>query len=449
MLKIYNTLTKKLENFEPVSKDNIVRLYSCGMTVQDSPHIGHIRALITVDIVKRILILNGFKTYSVYNFTDIDDKLIIKMKESGVDYRIISQKNIDKFFDVFKSLNVLDFDVYPRATLHIEEIIDLIERLMDKGYAYKSKDDVYFRVNSFKNYGALSGKNIDELVEGKRIELNENKENPLDFVLWKGVKEDEPFWYSPFGKGRPGWHIECSAMSMKYLGETFDIHTGGQDLIFPHHENEIAQSECATEKKFVKYWIHNGMVNLKGEKMSKSLGNVYGAKELLNRYSPNVIRLFLLKTHYRKDIEFSVERLDESQSAYKRLIENIPKNDEEKIDEKLFFDFIDALNDDFNTPQAIGILFETVNRINLKQNDENILKNTLSKMFSSLGFKMEEKNERKDDLSKTLIEILLDVRDRLKKEKLYDMADSIRERLNENKIIVNDLKDGAVWKIED
>ncbi|MEO0289268.1 MAG: cysteine--tRNA ligase [candidate division WOR-3 bacterium] len=447
MLKLYNTFSKNVEDFQPLSQDGTVRIYSCGMTVQDTPHIGHIRALITVDILKRVLKLDGYQVFSVYNFTDIDDKLIKKMNDTRIDYRIISQKNIDEFFEVFKNLNVLEFDVYPRATGHIEEIIDLISRLIEKGYAYKAGDDIYFRVSKFKDYGKLSGKRLDDLIEGKRVEINENKENPLDFVLWKGVKEGEPYWYSPFGKGRPGWHIECSAMSMKYLGESFDIHAGGQDLIFPHHENEIAQSECATEKKFAKYWIHNGMVNLKGEKMSKSLGNVFKAKELLDNYGPNVIRLFLLKTHYRKDIEFSPERLEESKSAFKRLAPYLNDNSDEKIDEDIYRRFKEALFDDLNTPESVGILFESVNLINRGEKDEKILRNTISKMYRELGFTFEKKD--KNDLVEQLMDILLRVREMMKKNKNYEMSDFIREELKKRKIVVNDLKDGVTWKIED
>ncbi|MEO0233540.1 MAG: cysteine--tRNA ligase [candidate division WOR-3 bacterium] len=448
MLKLYNTFSKNVEDFQTLSQDGIVRIYSCGMTVQDTPHIGHIRALITVDILKRVLKLDGYQVFSVYNFTDIDDKLIKKMTDTGIDYRIISQKNIDEFFEVFKSLNVLEFDVYPRATGHIEEIIDLISKLIEKGYAYKAGDDIYFRVSKFKDYGKLSGKKLDDLIEGKRVEINENKENPLDFVLWKGVKEGEPYWYSPFGKGRPGWHIECSAMSMKYLGESFDIHAGGQDLIFPHHENEIAQSECATEKKFARYWIHNGMVNLKGEKMSKSLGNVFKAKELLENYGPNVIRLFLLKTHYRKDIEFSSERLEESKSAFKRLTPYLVDSyDENIIDEDIYKKFKESLFDDLNTPEAVGILFETVNLINRREKDEQVLKNTISKMYRELGFIFERKD--KNDLVEQLMDILLKVREIMKKNKNYEMSDFIREELKKRNIIVNDLKDGVKWKIED
>ncbi|MDI6700189.1 MAG: cysteine--tRNA ligase [bacterium] len=448
MLKLYNTFSKNVENFDPISKDGFVRIYSCGMTVQDTPHIGHMRALITVDILRRVLKLSGYSLFSVYNFTDIDDKLITKMGESHIDYRIISQRNIDEFFEVFNNLNILPFDVYPRATGHIEEIIELISKLLEKGFAYRSGDDIYFSVSKFKEYGKLSGKRLDDLIEGKRVEVNQNKENPLDFVLWKGARDNEPYWYSPFGKGRPGWHIECSAMSMKYLGESFDIHAGGKDLIFPHHENEIAQSECATGKPFAKYWIHNGMVNLKGEKMSKSLGNVFKAKELLKLYGPNVLRFFLYKTHYRKDIEFSKERVEEAKTAFKRLVPYISENfEEDNIEVDIYKDFKNALEDDLNTPEALGIIFETVNMINKKEKEENLLKNTLCRMYKDLGFIFVKKE--KDDLTEQLVEVLLKIRESMKKEKNYQMADLIREELKKRKIVINDLKDGVTWKIED
>jgi len=338
MIQVYNTLSRKKEDFKLVNNDNIVRMYTCGMTVQDEPHIGHIRSAVTADIIRRVLKLHGYEIFSMYNFTDIDDKLIEKMK-TGEDYRITAAENIDKFMKYAEIMNIMPFTVYPHATKHIQEIIELIEKLIEKGFAYKSGEDVYFSVSLFKDYGRLSGKKIDDLIQGKRVEINEMKNNPLDFVLWKGAKEGEPFWYSPFGKGRPGWHIECSAMSMKYLGETFDIHTGGEDLIFPHHENEIAQSECATGHAFANYWLHNGMMNLKGEKMSKSIGNVFKMSQLLEMYHPNVVRLFLLKALYRKSVEFSIDRLEEAKSAYERILNVLKGEVSTQIDEKLYESF--------------------------------------------------------------------------------------------------------------
>jgi len=423
-----------------------VKMYSCGITVQDSAHIGHMRALIVADIIKRVLISEGYNVFSVYNFTDIDDKLIEKMKE-GDDYRIIAQRNIDEFMKFLRMMNVLDFTVYPRATNHIQEIIELIENLIKKQFAYESNGNIFFRVSKFKEYGKLSGKNIDDLIGGKRIEINENKESPLDFVLWKKAKEGEPYWYSPFGRGRPGWHIECSAMSMKYLGETFDIHTGGEDLIFPHHENEIAQSECSTGKKFAKYWVHNGMVNLKGEKMSKSIGNVFKLRDILSRWHPNVVRLYLLKTHYRKLIEYSEERLNEADSAFKR-IQNALDGEILERDEKVYMEkFSEALRDDFNTVQALGYIFDAVNEINQKSENSSFLRGEVTVMLNRLGFISEKKEKigHKSDM----INLLIEIRENARKNKNFELSDKIRDNLKEMNITVNDSKEGVRWKRED
>jgi cysteinyl-tRNA synthetase len=446
MIRIYDTLTNSNKDFQTVSGGKDVKMYSCGLTVQDSPHIGHMRALITADIVRRVLIKEGYDVFSVYNFTDIDDKLIEKMK-NGEDYRILAQRNIDEFMKYMKIMNVLDFNVYPRATNHIQEIIELIDSLLKKGFAYESEGDVYFRVSKFKDYGKLSGKNTKDLIEGKRVEINENKESPLDFVLWKSAKDKEPYWHSPFGKGRPGWHIECSAMSIKYLGETFDIHTGGEDLIFPHHENEIAQSECSTGKQFAKFWVHNGMVNLKGEKMSKSIGNVFKAKDILSKWHPNVVRLYLLKTQYRKSIEFSEERLDEAQSAHSRM-RNALNGEKKNADKDFYFEkFSDALRDDFNTPQAIGYIFDAVNEINQNSPDSPQIRSEILKMLDILGFKNEEATKQSHDAE--LIELLMDVREDARKDKNYRLSDKIRDRLKDMKVILSDSKEGVKWKTED
>ncbi|MGE3062499.1 MAG: cysteine--tRNA ligase [bacterium] len=446
MIKIYDTLKGGSREFSPQSDDKIVRMYSCGMTVQDSPHLGHLRALITADIIKRVMMNQGFKVFSVYNFTDIDDKLIEKMK-TGEDYRILAQRNIDEFMRCAKIMNTLEFDVYPRATGHIQEIIEFVEKLIEKGYAYKSEGDVFFSVSKFDGYGKLSKKKIEELIEGKRVEINEKKENPLDFVLWKGVKDKEPYWHSPFGPGRPGWHIECSAMSMKYLGETFDIHTGGEDLIFPHHENEIAQSECATGKIFANFWVHNGMVNLKGEKMSKSTGNVFKVSEILSRWSPDVVRLYLLKTHYRKLIEFSAERLDEARSAYARVANALEGEVSESAENKYIEKFTESLADDFNTAQALGFVFDAVNEINQNSQEAPSLRREIIQMLGVLGFTGAlGKTETHD---KELIELLIELREEARKKKNFEMSDKIRNRLKELGIALSDSKEGIKWKRED
>ncbi|MDD3802977.1 MAG: cysteine--tRNA ligase [bacterium] len=446
MIRIYDTLKSESRDFSPVSSDNTVRMYTCGMTVQDTPHLGHLRALVTADIIKRTMALGGYRVFSVYNFTDIDDKLIEKMR-GGEDYRILSQRNIDEFMRFAAIMNALPFDVYPRATGHIQEIVEFIEKLIEKGYAYKSEGDVFFSVSKFDGYGKLSKKKTDELIEGKRIEINEKKENPLDFVLWKGAKDNEPYWHSPFGKGRPGWHIECSAMSMKYLGETFDIHTGGEDLIFPHHENEIAQSECATGKLFANFWIHNGMVNRNGEKMSKSVGNDSKVKGILSRWSPDVVRLYLMKTHYRKVIEFSPERLDEAKSAYSRIANALDGETASSSAGKYYEKFKEALFDDFNTPQALGVIFDAVNEINAEGcSEKKELRAEIGMMLFALGFKSEKKEAASND--KGLVELLIEVREDARKARNFALSDLIRDRLKEMGIVLNDSKEGVKWKRE-
>lgn len=446
MIYLYNTLTKSREEFKPVKSDNIVRMYTCGMTVQDEPHIGHIRSAVTADIIRRTLMMAGYEVFSMYNFTDIDDKLIEKMK-TGDDYRVIAARNIDSFMKYADMMNIMRFSVYPHATKHIQEIIELIEKLIDKGFAYVSGADVFFSVSLFKEYGKLSGKNTDDLIQGKRVEVNDLKKNPLDFVLWKGAKEAEPFWYSPFGKGRPGWHIECSAMSMKYLGETFDIHTGGEDLIFPHHENEIAQSECATGHVFANWWMHNGMMNLKGEKMSKSIGNVFKISSLLEMYTPNEIRMFLFKTHYRKSVEFSTERLDEAKSAYERIENALNGDRSSDIDADAYNSFKKELFDDINTPGALGYIFNAVSEINSGRNVE-VNRATAEKMLAEMGFIVDKENAA-DDISDELIGMIVDIRSKAKAAKNYELADQVRDDLLKKGISINDTKEGVVWKRED
>ena len=317
-LKVYDTLRARKEEFEPV-KSGSVGIYFCGMTVQDRPHIGHMLAFVAGDMIRRHLMFKGYRVTYVQNFTDIDDKIIAKANEEGVDYRVIAERNMKEYFRYADELNIMRADIYPLATQHMEDIISLIKTLEEKGFAYNAGGDVYFRVRQFAPYGRLSKRNVDELVSGARIEIGERKEDPLDFALWKGAKEGEPAWDSPWGRGRPGWHIECSAMSMKYLGQTIDMHGGGQDLIFPHHENEIAQSEAATGKPFIRYWMHNGLLNLRGEKMSKSTGHFFAIEDINREFTGEVIRFYLLSTHFRSGTEFSRERLREAEAGLERI----------------------------------------------------------------------------------------------------------------------------------
>jgi len=382
-LKVYDTLRGRKEEFAPVTPGT-AGIYFCGMTVQDKPHIGHMLAFVAGDMIRRYLLFKGFKVTYVQNFTDIDDKIIAKANEEGVDYRTIAERNMKEYFTYAEELNIMRADVYPLATEHIGDIVALIRTLEEKGFAYAVGGDVYYRVRNFSRYGRLSKRNVDELVSGARIDVGEAKEDPLDFTLWKAAKEGEPAWESPWGMGRPGWHIECSAMSMKYLGTTIDMHGGGQDLVFPHHENEIAQSEAATGRQFIRYWMHNGLLNLRGEKMSKSTGHFFAIEDIVKEFSGEVVRFYLLSTHFRSSTEFSRERLREAEAGLERI-----RNVCVWIDERLegprgaeaaagspesprlmaFTDeavaaFLEAMDDDFNSGEAVGHVFRLVRELN-------------------------------------------------------------------------------------
>ena len=372
-IQIYNTMKKKKEEFVPL-REGYVGMYACGVTVYDLSHIGHARALIVFDVIYRYLQYRGYKVTFVRNYTDIDDKIIKRAQEEGVTYKDISDRYIKEFDHDMDLLGLEKPTVSPRATDHIPEMIAMVEALIEKGFAYEVDGDVYFSVGSFSEYGKLSGKNIEELNSGARVEVDERKQSPLDFALWKKSKEGEPFWECPWGKGRPGWHIECSAMSQKYLGTTFDIHGGGMDLIFPHHENEIAQAECATGEPFARYWIHNGFVNINQQKMSKSLKNFFSIREILETYHPEVLRLFLLSNHYRSPVDYSEQNLTEAKVGLDRFYAILRDLDEIKsldkgsaaqsLGEKRLVTelqefpgkFTAAMDDDFNTAAALGHL---------------------------------------------------------------------------------------------
>lgn len=481
-LTLYNTLTRKQEEFKALGDE--VRIYTCGLTVQSEPHVGHIRAALVRDILMRWLGYLGYKVMALENFTDVDDKIIEKQKELGLDWRMIAQKHIDTYLWACDKLHIQRAAFYPRASQHIEEIIELVEKLIQKGFAYEKEGDVYFRVRKFPDYGRLSKKSIDDLMAGARIEPAEAKDDPLDFALWKAAKPGEPYWLSPWGKGRPGWHIECSAMSMRYLGETFDIHTGGEDLVFPHHENEIAQSIAATGKPFARYWLHNGWVTLTGEKMSKSTGHYSPIREVLENYSPNVVRLFMLKTHYRKQLAYDDERLDEARAALTTIrtyLDNAANKYGElkKTSEPMMLDaFAEAMNDDLNTSKALGVIYELIKKGN--EAEDVKIAASVKYYYSLLGFKYEvetviepygdvmkilaevegrlasaNRNELLNDimvrfhdriisirnvneLYPKIIALLLYVRNELRKEKNYELADYIRKRLLENNILIDD-----------
>jgi len=452
-IKIYNTLTKKTEPFNPIHGDE-VKMYVCGPTVYNYFHIGNARSFIVFDTFRNFLKYSGYKVTFVQNITDIDDKIINKAKEEKTTWKEIAEKYTAAFFEDVKKLKVDDADFNPRATEEIPAMIDLIEKLYKEGVAYTTDNGVYFDVSKFSEYGKLSHKNVDELQSGIRVDVDEKKKNPLDFALWKFSKPDEPAWDSPWGKGRPGWHIECSAMSSKYLGGTFDVHGGGIDLIFPHHENEIAQYEAANKKQFVRYWMHNGFMNIKGEKMSKSIGNVILARDVVNLYHVEVLRTFMLSTHYRAPMDFSIENIDAVKSGYReiyhtfqrlRQIINGKENngcDLEKENQVYGFKqrFINALNDDFNTPGAIGVVFSALNAIKTDVNKNNSEKCVywnclLSEMCSVLKIKPEVP-EINDEIIKQ-VEIINDKR----KEKKYAESDELRKKLLDVGVVLEFTRD--------
>ena len=382
-MRVYDTLTRTEREFEPV-RPGVAGMYVCGMTVQDKPHIGHFLPFLAADVIRRYLEHKGYRITHVQNFTDVDDKIIERARREGTTPAAVAERNIHKYYEAAQAMNLLPATFYPRATEHIPEIIALIETLLDKRHAYAAANgDVYFRVRSFPNYGTLSGRKIDDLMSGARVEVGDEKEDPLDFALWKAAKPGEPQWPSPWGAGRPGWHIECSAMSMKYLGETFDMHGGGRDLLFPHHENELAQSEAATGRPFVRFWMHNGLLYTGGQKMSKSLGNFATMEELLQRFAADELRLFVLSTHFRSQAEYSEERLLEARAAFQRLREAFLRLQEARAtsgestvlvseagselrdaSSRLQQEFHQSMEQDFNTAAALGKVFELVRLAN-------------------------------------------------------------------------------------
>ena len=474
-LKVYDTLRARKEEFEPVSPGK-VGIYFCGMTVQDRPHIGHMLAFVAGDMIRRHLRFKGYDVTYIQNFTDIDDKIIAKANEEGVDYRVIAERNMKEYFRYADELNILKADVYPLATQHIAEIVSLIGALVDKGFAYDAGGDVYFRVRAFPGYGRLSKRNVDDLQSGARIEVGERKEDPLDFTLWKGAKEGEPAWDSPWGPGRPGWHIECSAMSMKYLGTTIDMHGGGQDLIFPHHENEIAQSEAATGKPDIRYWMHNGLLNLRGEKMSKSTGHFFAIEDINREFTGEVIRFYLLSTHFRSGTEFSRERLKEAEAGLERIRNACvyvderlsalgaasprPASEEAKklagFVEDVKRNFVEAMDDDFNSAEAIGHVFLLVREINRIRAEGDEGSAQQAEAFESLREALEIFDSVlglfKGGLPKAGLEIPREVaglvadRERARKEKRWADADTLRKRIAGLGFIVEDRPAGSFVK---
>ena len=452
-MKLQDTLSN-LE--QQVDVSNKIRIYLCGVTVYDESHIGHARTIIVFDVLRKYLESKGVEIEFVQNFTDVDDKIINRANTENTTAEKISTRYIDNYFDDFDRLNVKRATNYPKATEHIDDIIKFIEKLIEKNIAYTSKNGVYFEVTKFPEYGKLSKKKIDDLQSGSRIEIDESKNNPLDFAVWK-LSDLEPVWDSPWGKGRPGWHIECSAMSVKYLGENFDIHGGGRDLIFPHHENEIAQSEACTNTQFAKIWMHVGMVTISGEKMSKSLGNTKSIKHVLENWGPNIIRLFCLSGHYSKVIDYSEEMLKENitkwrqaETCYYELIHANNENnvDIEEIVSKIGTEFDDALDDDFNTHLALSAFFQLVkegNRLAAEEKlgkiDANIIKKEFDRMLEILGLNIPKITETE----KQEIDDLIISREQFRKEKQFEKADEIRDKINEMNIELIDHKGKTTW----
>ncbi len=483
-LRVYNTLTGKKEIFEPNEENepNEVKMYVCGPTVYDSCHIGHARSVIFFDIVYRYLSIIGYDVTYVRNFTDVDDKIINRANELGISSEELSKKYITEFYRDMDALNVKRATLEPLATNHIDDIISFIELLIKKGIAYPVDGDVYYSVESFKEYGKLSGRKLEDMEAGARIEVDERKKSPFDFALWKDVKPGEPSWESPWGKGRPGWHIECSAMSWKLLGESFDIHGGGKDLIFPHHENEIAQSEGAFGTQFVKYWLHNGFVNINSEKMSKSLGNTTMIKDMVEAFHPEAVRLFLLSNHYRSPIDFTDQSMKEATGNLDKLhavllriadtygnlgIVRLNANNMSKMG-GVFKEFGIAMNDDFNTAKGLAILFEAVrnlNRLMDNETEENsfetkgsaeVLVSDIVRITNTLGLLSEIpydyfEKKRSDALSESeidpeTIEKMIQERSDARKSKDFATADRIRKELEDMNIAIEDKAEGTVWK---
>lgn len=463
-MKIYNTLTRQKQEFVPIDK-NEVKIYACGPTVYNYIHIGNARPLIIFDTLRRYMEYRGMKVTFVQNFTDVDDKMINRAKEEGTTVKELGDRFIAEYFKDAQALGVHEATIHPKATENIDAIIDVIKKLEENGYAYNVDGDVYFATKKFKEYGKLSKQPLEDLEAGARIDVNEHKKDAMDFALWKKQKEEsEIAWESPWGMGRPGWHIECSAMVNKYLGETIDIHAGGQDLIFPHHENEVAQSECANGKPFANYWMHNGYINIDNKKMSKSLGNFFTARDIIEKYDGETVRFFMLSAHYRNPVNFSDTLMEQSKSALERVytcidnLEFLKGNSEEKTltdTEKEFLSkldnfkekFIGAMDDDLNTADAIAAIFDIVYASNTALSGENsreVIEKTIAlirELGNVLGL-FQKSNEKSIDVE---IEKMIEQRNKAREEKDWATADAIRDKLKEMNIVLKDTPLGVKW----
>ena len=463
-MKIFNTMTRSKEEFKPLEEGK-VKMYVCGPTVYNYIHVGNARPFIIFDTLRRYLEYRGYEVTYVQNFTDVDDKIIKRGHEENIPPEEVAKKYIEEYFVDADGLGIKRATVHPQVTNNIEEIIEFVKELEDKGYAYAVNGDVYFDTQKFNDYGKLSGIKQDELEAGSRIEVNDQKRHPMDFVLWKAKKEGEPGWMSPWGEGRPGWHIECSVMSRRYLGDTIDIHAGGQDLKFPHHENEIAQSEARSGKTFSNYWMHNEYININNEKMSKSKGNFFTVRDISKLYDLEIVRLFMLSTHYRNPINFSDEILNQSKAGLERLYnakerlefiisklsDDVENSEELKLEEELSSfrkRFIDAMDDDLNTADAVSVVFELAKFMNSNVN-ENSTKEFAKKVldeFNELTSVLNIVNKKQDDMLDEEIEALIQKRTEAKKNRDFKLADEIRDELLEKGIILEDTRQGVKWR---
>lgn len=464
-MKVYNTLTRKKEEFIPIEEGK-VKMYVCGPTVYNLFHIGNARTFIIFDTIRRYFEYRGYEVKFVQNFTDIDDKMIRKAKDTNTTVQELGDHYIMEYYKDADKLKIKRASVNPRATEYIKEIVSFVQELINKGYAYEVAGDVYFSTKSFKEYGKLSGQNLDDLQSGARIEVDERKNDPMDFALWKSAKPFEPSWKSPWGNGRPGWHIECSCMALNLLGETIDIHAGGTDLVFPHHENEIAQSEARSNKPFARYWMHAAFINVDNKKMSKSLNNFFTAREILERYDTEVVRFFMISGHYRTQVNFTIEVLDSAKASLERMynalniLHNYLKNekqemspDEEKLKEEFLTykeRFIEKMDDDFNTADAIAVIFELIRDVNVKINEFSSVSlvqfviDLLKDLGTPLGI-------MQNDLGGTLeaeVEVLIAKRNEARKNRDFALADKIRDDLTERGIILEDTPQGIRWSIK-
>ena len=455
-MKLYNTMSGQVEEFVPAA-ENLVKMYVCGVTPYSATHVGHALSYVVFDTLRRYLEYKGYEVRHIQNFTDIDDKIIQRAQESGVSEDELVEEFIGDYFHTMDALNIQRASEYPRATREIPRIIDAIAGLIDRGHAYPAAGDVYFRVTSKEDYGKLSHRTLDSMIAGARIQVDESKEHPMDFVLWKGAKPGEPSWESPWGQGRPGWHIECTAMSLEYLGEQLDIHGGGQDLVFPHHENEIAQSECYTgAKPFARYWMHNGLLQLGSDKMSKSLGNLVSVVEALERYSPDAMRLYFLSSHYRSPLAYS----DEGAAAVERSLERVRRalvrgnGSGPEVDATIHrARFTAAMDDDLNTPQAVAALFDLARDINRGRDaGQNIAsgQDALREMGGVLGLTFEDRPWSEDSLAAApFIDLLVSVRTELRAARQFALADQIRDGLAQQGVTLEDGPQGTQWQQQD